>query len=383
MKRINNKKIDKKDPTPRYHQLRIILEDSIKKGKYEIGGLFPTEIQLAKEYGLSRMTVRQSLDELEKEKFIIREQGRGTFVIRTDSTKKNKTINIGVVIYKPALESQWFFPEVISGIHADFESKDVNLVLLPFDEKTPYVKEQKYISHLIIEKDLKGLIITAEELDKKEIEYLQKHKIPFILVNIFPAISNKLNYICPDFKSGIQKITKYLISLGHTQIGFIGTLFSMYHLESIMKESFLNTMSKYGLKANTEFVLETNYLHKNVPFLLKKILQKNNKPTAIVCTDDTLAVKVINTLGKLKIKVPEEISVTGLNDLDLAQLSRPALTTLQVPRYEMGKKSAEFIYKSIDNNISLFQKILPLKIIIRDSVKEVIKNKKRRIGLKK
>ena len=73
-------KINKERPTLPYHQLRIILENEIRKGKYKIGALFPTETKLAQLYGLSRMTVRQALGELEKESFILREQGEGTFV---------------------------------------------------------------------------------------------------------------------------------------------------------------------------------------------------------------------------------------------------------------------------------------------------------------
>ena len=121
---------------------------------------------------------------------------------------------------------------------------------------------------------MKGLIITAEELGEKEIKYLQKHKkIPFILTNIYPT-DDKLNYICPDFKAGIQKITKYLISLGHTQIAFIGTCFSIYHLEEMMKKGFLDTMNKNRIKVNPEFVLETKYLHANISVLMKEILHK-------------------------------------------------------------------------------------------------------------
>lgn len=364
------KRINKNDPVPAYHQLRLILEDEIRKGKYKIGGLFPTEVILSKEYLLSRVTIRQALGELEKEGFILREKGRGTFVIRTESTKENHAINIGVIIYKPALEIQWFLPEYISGMDSGFEGKMVNLILLPFDEKTAGVKERRFLSRMIAEKELKGLIITAEELDTEEVIRLRNKRFPFILVNLYPA-EKTMNYICPDFDSGIRKVAEYLISLGHRKIAFIGTLFSRYHLEAVKRQSFMQTMQRKSFEPSSFFVKEAEYLGANVFSLVKELLREKMRPTAIVCSDDPLAVKVINTLRDAKITVPEEISVTGFNDLRLAQLSRPALTTLRIPCYEMGKEAAEFLHRVINKGAGSFQKIVPLELVIRDSTGKV------------
>jgi len=361
------RRIDKKSPVPAYHQLRIILENDIRKGKYKIGAFFPTETKLAQLYGLSRMTVRQALGELEKEGFILREQGKGTFVIRNKPIRENQCINIGILIYKPALEVQWFFPEFLSGISDGFKEKRVNCVLIPFDEK---IEKQKFIPEIVAEKNLTGVIITGEEIDGEGISYLKKNKIPFLLTCL-PPENEDVNFICPDAEGGIKKVVEYLIGLGHKRIGFIGTLFSKYRMENIVLHSFIETMKNHSLKVNYEFIKEANYLGENVHLLVKEILNQKIKPTAIVTTDDTLAVKVINALREFQIEVPGDISVTGLNNLYIAKLTRPPLTTLFVPRYRIGKETAEVLFRIINGEKIKVQKLFPLKLILRKSCKKI------------
>ena len=160
-----------------------------------------------------------------------------------------------------------------------------------------------------------------------------------------------------------------MISLGHKHIAFVGTLFSQYHIEDIMLQTFTETMQEHSLAVNHSFLKEAHHMGVNIPSLINELLQETVRPTAIVCTDDPLAVMSINILREYGIVVPQEISVTGFNDLPLAKISQPALTTLRVPRYEMGKEAADFLHRLMNGETISLRKLVSLELVIRGSCK--------------
>ena len=134
----------------------MLIEQDIRSGKYGLGSALPSEPRLAEDYGISRQTLRQALQSLEDEGYLIRQQGRGTFVAKVCGNYRNEPLNLGVVIYKPAMEAQWYFPDLLRGISDVVTADAANIIIIPFDEDTPGVQEGSFCRQIIEQKNLQG-----------------------------------------------------------------------------------------------------------------------------------------------------------------------------------------------------------------------------------
>ncbi len=135
-----------------------------------------------------------------EEGFILREQGKGTFVIRNKPIREKSMYKYRNFNLYTSIRSLLFFPEFLSGISDGFKEKRVNCILIPFDKKA---EKEKFIQKIITEKNLTGLIITGEEIDGEGISYLKRNKIPFLLTCL-PPENEDINFICPDAEGGIK-----------------------------------------------------------------------------------------------------------------------------------------------------------------------------------
>ena len=368
-------KIDKGNAVPIYHQLRLLLEHEIRRGRFRVGDMIPGEIRLSRQFGVGRMTVRQSLDALVKEGFIVRRRGRGTVVTSALSSRETRASNIGVVIYKAALQAQWAFPEIIAGIHKGLEKYRANIVLLPFDEDTPRGPDRSFLQPLLSEKQLEGVLVTAEELPESELAVLERNGIPFVLVNSFLKRAHDQS-VSFDSENGIRSIVQHLVQLGHRRIAYIGILFSVYQTERVMLYGFLRGMREAGFAVKPAYIKEASYLGGNTAHLLHELLADEEPPTAIACCEDHVALKAVQAITRLGLCVPNDISVTGMNDLPLAQLAIPPLTTLRAPRFELGRLAAELLGRLMENKPRLegdirCQRRLPLELVVRGSCRAV------------
>ncbi|MDD3925083.1 MAG: GntR family transcriptional regulator [bacterium] len=245
----------------------------IRHGKYAFGSALPSEPRLAEDYGISRQTVRQALKELETEGYLLRERGRGTFVARLETDNRARPLNIGVVIYKPALEAQWFLPDLFRGISDAVNTDSANIIIIPFDEDTPGVHDGLFCRQIIERRDLHGLILVGEELRDSEVFYL---------------------------------------------------------------------------------------LSRNYPFL-----SAEQPPTAMLLADDGFASGIYKATAQKGIKVPEDLSIIGFNDLPIAEAL--SLTTIRVPRYEIGHRASEIIRAKIAAAASGSRAIERVELVIRNS----------------
>ncbi|MDD3926163.1 MAG: GntR family transcriptional regulator [bacterium] len=362
-----------RDPIPKYHRFRLLVEQDIRKGKYPFGSALPPERKLAEDYGINRQTVRQALKTLEEEGYLLREQGRGTFVARKDIEHPVDLINIGVVIYKAALEAQWFFPDLLRGISDAVEVDSANVVIVPFDEQTSGVQEGDFCRRIITQKKLQGLLIVSEELAERELFYLLAHDFPFVLTRIPPYRDKPIDYVCYDHEGGMKQVISYLARLGHKKIACIGGMYSRYYAALRVILAFRQAMAEHGLEVRSDWMPECDYSGKSSLKLSRQLLSADDRPTAVILADDSFAIGVYQAAAENGLNVPNDLSVTGYNDLPIATALVPALTTVKTPRYEMGQLACEILEKKIlaarDGHACDFESVREseVELVIRDS----------------
>ena len=354
-------------PIPKYHQFRLLLEEDIRRGRYTLGAALPPERELSEKYHISRQTVQQAMKSLVQEGWLVRMQGRGTFVARVD--EKLSPVNIGVMIYGPALKEQWFFPDLLRGITDAVKVERANIIIIPFDDETPGISEGTFCRCMVEQKELHGLLVVSEELSEREICYLLSGEFPFVLTRVPPYPDRPIAYVCYNHESGVRQSIAYLHELGHTKIAYMGGQYSKYYASLRALTAFRAAMAEHGTRISPDWVVECDYSGHNAANLAHKILSGSTPPTAIIMGDDRFAAGVYKAAAMKGLSIPGDLSVIGYNDLPIAGALSPALTTIYTPRYEMGRSACEMLEEMIldTGNPAERQQELDVRLVVRDS----------------
>jgi len=364
-------KIDPGSPIPKYHQLKNIVKQSIEKGKIKPNQKIPSETELMRTYKVSRYTVRQALGQLVNEGWLYKEQGIGTFCAKRTKNDSKRTLMIGVI---SEVVSNYIFPSIIHGIDDVVHPKGYSIILGNANHQTE--KEATYIENMIAKK-VDGLIIepTRSALANMNIEHFHKLKkmgIPFVMIDSYFEELNP-SYVCVDDILGGYLATEHLIKLGHRRVGII---YKSEHMPAVRRfQGYKKALKEYQINYSEEFVKSfTSPEEENpTPSLIKELLQLKNPPTAIFCYNDQIAFQACRSLKKSGLRVPDDVSLIGFDDSDLAILSEVPLTTIAHPKYKMGEKAAKMLLQLIEKkNVSRpLQFVYKPRLVIRDSCKSI------------
>lgn len=223
--------------------------------------------------------------------------------------------------------------------------------------------ERKLVTpNIVSDNKVDGIIILGQMI----IEYVNLIKctaMPLILLDFYDELLD-VDSIISDSFYGSYKVTNYLLSQGHKNIGFVGKVFST---SSILDRylGYYKALISNGLEVREDWIIEDRgedgeYIDFNLPKQL---------PTAFVCNNDGVAYLFINKLKKLGYKVPKEISVVGFDNDIFANISVPKLTTVEVDIISMSETAVDAMIRKISGDKhAIGRKVISGKLIIRDSV---------------
>lgn len=274
---------------------------------------------------------------------------------------KQRTGTIGVII--PDVDNETF-ADLIKGIELITDKNDyVILVTNTMGE----VKKELEMFNLFEEKRLDGIIFSGVSLTDKHIDYFEKYKIPTVIVG---QTFDKLNFpsVTIDNFQAAFDITQYLINLGHDRIGMIrGPLYDI----QAGKERLLGY--KTALRENNkdvhkEYITQGDFTITGGYRSMGYIWSNGVKPTAIFSASDKMAIGALNYCLDHGLKVPEDVSIAGFDDMELATAVRPTLTTIHQDQVQKGIKTAEILLDLIEKGKEESYNIqLPYTLIARDS----------------
>lgn len=264
-----------------------------------------------------------------------------------------------------------YYTSIAYGVKAYSNSKGYSVIITSSENN--HESEVKF-SHIFSTKDIKGTIIAPVVEGTSEIEHLFKLKMinyPFVLLEDVKGI--QANVVAIDNLKAIKNAVKYLIDSGHTKIvHFAGPSQSSNTVERV--EGFRHAFSERTLVFNKDMII---YIGSNYEESFDKTkeyfknLKKKDYPTAIVCFNDQQALGVMMALVELKIKIPDDISIVGNDDIFYSRIYPVPLTTIKAPLHEIGVKAAEILIRNIESHEILpIEKVeLKTELIIRESTK--------------
>jgi len=356
---------------PKYMQIADYFKAQIISGEIISGQQLSTENEISEKFKVSRHTVRHALRELEKGVYIYKEQGKGSFCSSRDKNTGIKTIAVLTTYI-----SNYIFPLIISGIEEVLSAAGYNLMLLNTNNEKE--KEAEYLQK-IIANNVVGLIVEPtmsayENVNLNWYKELEKKDIPYIMIN---AKYDELDpaFVVMDDVEGVYLITKYLLQLGHRQIAGI---FKQDDLQGVNRQlGYKKALEEFGIPFNNEIV--SNFGTKEMSFapyeFTSNLINKSERPTAIICYNDQIAAYVLQAIRDAGLRIPEDISVTGFDDSDIAMATEFKFTTVSHPKEDMGKRAARLLINMIEEKIKKPNYVYKPELLVRYSTGNVpVKN---------
>jgi len=352
----------------KYEQVKEALRKRFRTD-YAVGEKVPSTLQLHKDLRVSPQTVNRAVSDLVEEGLLVREPRRGTFVTRP----KSATRNIGFVCPKPLEnpnvgDSTWepedppYPPEVLHGAEAAARQRDRHvLIALSNDPRRPAFTGGR--THVA------GAIITFNR-HPEMIEAYHARGIPVVLVE--PHVrTGGVPFVACDHYSGMREAVLYLVRLGHRRIVHVTVEFTMSVL--FLEEQVLGYQAAMRESGLGEFIR----VHR-VPFGLPPRLAdpefvhmlEEVRPTACSCCSDAGVAGVMRICHAQHIRVPDELSLVGVDFRGIADQLTPRMTTVKTPHAELGRTAVRLLEDLIESDrFDGDGVIIPAPLVVRDSAK--------------
>jgi len=264
-----------------------------------------------------------------------------------------------------------FYTAIATGVKEYANSKGYSVIITSSENDH---ERERLFTHLFSAKDIKGAIIAPIVEGAAEIEHLFRLKMinyPFVLLEDVKGI--QANVVAVNNLKAIKKAVKYLIDGGHTKIvHFAGPPNSSHTQERI--EGFRHAFSESTLAFNENMIVSIGSRHeesygKTLEYFKNRA--REDYPTAIVCFNDQQALAVMTAMQELGIRVPDEVSIIGNDDISYAAIYPVPLTTIRAPQIEIGKEAAEILIRNIESSTLLPNErvVLETEFIVRKSSK--------------
>ena len=303
-------RLDKNTNTPFYRQIYENLKRKIKSGELQPRFSLPSEKDIATSLEITVPTLRQAFERLEKEGFILRKQGIGTFVAEPATWERDKnTLTLGIIAWRcdfPNYMKDIFALICSEAISAGIELKTVHCTDFDLDL-------QKRVLH----ESLDG-VIALPTGSRRQLEQLRPIKVPKVILEIRTE-QEGLDHVVIDSLPGVYTGVNELIKLGHREIGYVGALYrdldsGFYKLTpdaEVRFSAYRKALEDAGIEYRSEFYADLPYEELLADEWILKRKQENRLPTAIVAFDDGIAQILKQACEKHGLNVPADLSIMG------------------------------------------------------------------------
>jgi DNA-binding LacI/PurR family transcriptional regulator len=326
----------------------------------------PTIAQIAQNAGVSVPTVSKvlngrtdvSLPTRERVERVIEEYG---FVRNraARALRKGKTGLVDLIL--PRLDDEYYLP-ILEGVAQILREAGVRLVLT----STNYRPEQEvqWID-TVTDHSTDGILLVLPS--DEAIEHLERSGLPFVLIHNQGGLRSTVPSVTITSWEGGFTATTYLISLGHRRIAYIGkTAPARDAIERIA--GYRAALDAANLPIDPQLLCEGAFTETDGYTATRALLELPEPPTAIFAGNDRQAAGVYKALHELGMSVPDKMSVIGFDNLPYTELMTPPLTTVHVPRLELGRTAATMLLRLInEETLEMMRVVLPTELIERQS----------------
>ena len=331
---------------PKYAFLVNWIKDQILHGDLHFGDRLYSENELCSIFGISRQTVRQAIGILEQEKVVSRRRGSGTYITWQKKAARTGTKKIGVI---STYVGEYIFMDILHSVESVLSANGY-ATQISFTHNQ--VENERRALRAMLDNDVDGVIVepTKSGLPNPNLGIYEEFRVRDIPVLFFNAKYPGIDFpvVCLDDVVAGETAASFLISKGHTKIAGV---FQCDDIQGMLRyKGYIQALEKNGIEINSHHVFwfATEDI-KDISAYPERIINRFKDCSAVCCYNDQIAVKIIKLLEQNGISVPGDISVTGIDNSALAELSVPPLTSVYNPVSLLGETAAKNLLSLIED----------------------------------
>ena len=342
----------------KYQKLQTELKAELSSGRFQVGDRFYTEREIMDKYQVSGITVARALSEMTEQGYFERKRKLGTFVkespempgmsgcLMTRPLYINRAF--GDDLGEPQSHIAWFVVEEIRrGIINSYPGA---VKILDMDSIAGEAADHPDMLAILMPQYISGYTE----------KYAQRCPSNTIEIILPPLGGNPFNTVRPNYLIGAYEAVEYLIQAGHTRIAFLGrpelvNRFAAYRI----------ALETYGLPVNPEWICcDKSFLGEDEGAReMDRLLRLKNRPTAVFCGTDKLALGAMREALRQGIRIPDELSIAGFDNIPASSKAPVPLSTVNVPYYELGEAAVKLLFEKLKSG-----KDQPIKTVMTDFI---------------
>ena len=194
----------------------------------------------------------------------------------------------------------------------------------------------------MLERKVDGVAIMTSEMDASLVDRLSSRGIPIVFLDT-GRLGMGISNIVVDYGKGIRDAFAHLVEMGHERIAFISGPMNLASAR-VRRDAFIAASQEAGINVKYDLIEESNHRPDGGRLAMGRLLDRNSRPTAVIASNDLTAIGAIGAIYQRGLRVPEDISVNGFDDIELCSFMHPTMTTVRLSRSEIAERAFQALY---------------------------------------
>jgi LacI family transcriptional regulator len=257
-----------------------------------------------------------------------------------------------------------FFPQLIDDFESRARERGIDVI---FSHTNYQADRLEHCIQRMIERNVDGIAVFTSEANRNAFEFARRHKIPLVLMNQ-DGQRTSFNNIYVDHNSGATEAVRHLHALGHRRIAFIAGP-DQFDSTRARRRAFLTAMADCELTVRPEWIVEGDLHMAGGHLAMQQLLATSPLPTAILSTNDVMAIGALQAAHEAGLRVPSDLSIIGFDNLPVCSMVTPPLTSVDIPRREIAAHAFAMLLKAFEQETAdkLPMPRVPTRLYLRDS----------------
>ncbi|MDX3973986.1 LacI family DNA-binding transcriptional regulator [Shinella sp.] len=278
--------------------------------------------------------------------------------------RSTRTRLVGAII--PTLDHA-IYATMVNSLQKRLAERDVSIIISTSFYDIDMELEQ---ARLLVERGAEAIVLVGSTHRPETLAMLEQRNIPYVYTYTSDATAVGAAVGFDNVKAG-RMAARYLLDLGHTRLAMIAGITHDNDRAASRRNGFIEELVRSGLTKTDIPVVESAYKIEGGRAGMQALMAAERTPTAIFCGSDIIAAGAIKYCHEKGLSVPRDVSILGFDNLEIAELTTPDLTTVEVPAREMGTIAGDYLLATPAQRVHMRQRDLPLRLVVRTSTAPV------------